>query len=374
MATDFVKLLEMSHRYGSSEEYVLAGGGNTSYKDNGVLHVKCSSAQLSDILPGQFVAMDITQLLDMVKNEYPPDMSDEDREAAALAAMMAARLPGEEAKRPSVEAILHAIFPYKLVLHVHPALINGLSCGADGQNMCKRLFGERVVWIGLAKPGLILARVCGRAFEAFDADTGEYPQIAILENHGIFVAADTLEEIDSAMGYVTDRLKQCVKETPDFSDVKYNKGLVRAAAPTLRNLYSADGRAACVFCTNKQVMESVSDAAAFGDLVKPFSPDHIVYCGDEPLFLEPAGDITTAFSAYVGRKGHAPKIVAVRGLGFFALGDNKKNAQRARLLFLDAVKISVYTKSFGGAKHLPDEFTDFIVNWEAEAYRATASM
>ena len=36
------KLAEMSNRYGSNPEYVLAGGGNTSYKDENYLYVKGS--------------------------------------------------------------------------------------------------------------------------------------------------------------------------------------------------------------------------------------------------------------------------------------------------------------------------------------------
>jgi hypothetical protein len=40
------------------------------------------------------------------------------------------------------------------------------------------------------------------------------------------------------------------------------------------------------------------------------------------------------------------------------------------MLFNDALKIAVYAESFGGGKPMTDELTDFIVNWEAEAYRS----
>ena len=33
---------------------------------------------------------------------------------------------------PSVETLLHAIFPQKYVLHLHPALVNGLTCSRVG--------------------------------------------------------------------------------------------------------------------------------------------------------------------------------------------------------------------------------------------------
>jgi hypothetical protein len=40
------------------------------------------------------------------------------------------------------------------------------------------------------------------------------------------------------------------------------------------------------------------------------------------------------------------------------------------MLFNDALKIACYAESFGGGKPMTDELTDFIVNWEAEAYRS----
>ena len=129
----FEKLVEMSNRYGSNSEYVLAGGGNTSYKENGIMYVKCSGTALATITADGFVAMDMAKLTAMLDKKYPE--ADDEREAAALADMMAARLPSEYSKRPSVEAILHELFPQKYVLHVHPTLVNGLTCGKDGEKI-----------------------------------------------------------------------------------------------------------------------------------------------------------------------------------------------------------------------------------------------
>jgi len=369
-----VNLYEMSHRYGGDEEFVLAGGGNTSYKENGVLYVKGSGVQLSDILPEQFVAMDIKKLLKMVGQKYPASMSNAEREEKALSDMMAARLPGEDEKRPSVESILHAMFPFKLVLHVHPPLINGLTCGVSGKKICDELFGDKAVWIELTKPGLVLAQVCYEVFNNYAAGTGSYPQIVILQNHGIFIAADSVEEIDKLMDYVVDELESFITEVPDFEAavISYDAGSLQTAISTLEDLYSSGGEAVIKFCTNKQVLLFLSDAEAFRPLSKPFSPDHIVNCKDEPLFIESDSDIAPKFAAYTARKGFKPRIVAVRGLGFFALGETQKSADRAQALFLDAVKIATYAKSFGGANPLPDEFADFILNWEVEAYRSKA--
>ena len=366
-------LTEMSNRYGSDEEYVLAGGGNTSFKENGVLYVKGSGARLANITPELFVAMDIRRLLDMAGRGYPADMGDDEREDKALADMMAARLPGEEKKRPSVEAILHAVFPYKYVLHVHPALINGVTCGLQGKAACERLLGEKAVWIGLFKPGFILARECYKVFCASAEKNGVFPQVALLQNHGVFIAADSVKEIDRLMEQTYISLKS-VTDRPDFSETGFDRELACSIAPALRMLYSGDGMASAVFCANKQVSEFVSDAERFKELMKPFTPDHIVYCKDEPLFMEPAADYAAEFAKYAGRKGYPPKIAAIRGLGFFALGQNRNEAFTARDLFLDAIKIAVYTRAFGGINPLTDGLTNFILNWESEKYRANASL
>ena len=135
-------LVEFSRKYGSDPELVLAGGGNTSMKEDGVLYVKGSGCSLSTIRSVDFVAMDLEKLLAICDREYPDD--DKQREAMFLTDVSAAKLPGEEKKRPSVEALLHALFPQRYVLHLHPALINGLTCGVDGERAAAEPFPEAI--------------------------------------------------------------------------------------------------------------------------------------------------------------------------------------------------------------------------------------
>ena len=46
---DLSTLVKMSNTYGSNPAYVLAGGGNTSVKDDTTLYVKGSGTQLATI-------------------------------------------------------------------------------------------------------------------------------------------------------------------------------------------------------------------------------------------------------------------------------------------------------------------------------------
>ncbi|GAH95603.1 unnamed protein product, partial [marine sediment metagenome] len=44
------------------------------------------------------------------------------------------------------------------------------------------------------------------------------------------------------------------------------------------------------------------------------------------------------------------------------------------LLFLDALKIAVYTESFGGYRFMDKEQIDFIKNWKVEKFRSKVSL
>jgi uncharacterized membrane protein len=61
-------------------------------------------------------------------------------------------------------------------------------------------------------------------------------------------------------------------------------------------------------------------------------------------------------------------------LGVFACGNNPKSARTTAMLFIDTVKIAMYTKSFGQYQFLSSEMIDFIGNWEVEKYRSSVSL
>ena len=274
-------LVEYSRKYGSDPDLVLAGGGNTSMKENGILYVKGSGCALSSIKPENFVAMDISKLHAILNKTYPDN--DTEREAAYLADVSATKLPGEEEKRPSVEALLHSLFSQRYVLHLHPALVNGLTCGKSGKEIAAKLFPE-AIWVDACKPGYTLAKLLSSKMT-----TGT--NTVLLQNHGVFFAAETPEELADLLGSMMSDLKaQLPGELP----------------------------------------EELEDI----DISKPFTPDHIVYCG---------------------------------------IGPELKDTDNARLLYKDAQKINWYSKSFGGPLPLSDELVYFITHWEAESYRQKKS-
>jgi rhamnose utilization protein RhaD (predicted bifunctional aldolase and dehydrogenase) len=395
-------LIAMSRKYGADRDYVLEGGGNTSYKEDGVMAVKASGAALGEIHEEGFVLMDAGRLRAMTQARYPE--SDDARESCAIRDMMEARAPGQGEKRPSVECILHAIFPQSYVLHVHPALINGLTCAVGGEDAAGELFAgmeKELLWVPLTKPGFILSKACADAFEVHRGLHGAYPKVLLLQNHGVFVAGQTVAEIDGIMAEIVGRIRSKVTREPDFTDrigavfpPAGEKGVpVAAGAPETVFEGEPAGFAKSVtetaaaiaassggdvdpivsFIRDAEIARLTDSRDSAEPLMRPFTPDHIVYAGAFPLWIGRGTDIPEAFRAFAESNGFVPRTALAEGLGAFTFGGSAREVEAAAALLTDAVKIAVYSEAFGGPSALPDDFTSFILNWEIESYRQKRS-
>lgn len=360
-------LAAMSNKYGVDPEFVLAGGGNTSFKNKTNLYIKGSGTALATIKAEDFVVMKRDVLAEMQNKTYSED--ENTREADVLTDMMNARAAGMEERRPSVETLLHDIFPQSYVLHVHPALVNGLTCSKKGREIMQTLFPE-AVWVPACKPGYILARECRQAMDEFKKLSGKQANLLFLENHGVFFAADTTSELDVLASHVMETLKNQIKRFPDFSETAFDIDRAVSIAPVLRMLYGAGKNAIVRFMTNPEIV-------AYDPATKSLTPDHIVYAKAAQLAIEADADgdkIKELFDAFVAENGYKPKIAFVKGLGMFSCGANVKEASTAEIVFLDAVKIVAYAESFGGVSPMPHFLIDFIINWEVESYRSKVSL
>ncbi len=356
-------LVGLSNRYGKNPEIVLAGGGNTSYKDARYLYIKASGTTLADITESGFVKMDRARLAQMWETEYPAD--NDAREAAVLADLMAARV--EDPKRPSVETLLHDLFPQAYVVHTHPALVNGLTCSAEGEAAMRRLFGEEAIWVPATMPGYVLAQDVRARIAAYENATGRKADLVFLQNHGIFVAAETPDEVAQKMDAVMSTLRSAVVREPDLAPLAMGPGAA-AIAQALSEAVGV-GAAAVRMGNNGEIVRRTADADAFGKVNYAFTPDHMVYYKHSPLYLPAGADVAGAVAVFAQQNGFLPKVCAAQGVGVFCLGTDEKDAARVEALFWDTLKIAAYAESFGGGQFMPKWLVDFIANWEVEQYR-----
>jgi rhamnose utilization protein RhaD (predicted bifunctional aldolase and dehydrogenase) len=394
------KLVEMSNRYGRDPRYVLAGGGNSSWKDENEMYVKASGFSLAAIAANGFVGMDRKKLDVMMVKQYKSD--DAGREAEVLSDIMDSRLPGFDILRPSVETPLHNLFSYAYVLHLHPAIVNGMTCGRRGEEEAVHIFGDSVVWINECKPGYELSKYCGRMIGEYESRRGEPPHVVFLQNHGVFVAAGSVEEIDNIYADIMGKLAEHTSVKPacdgaafrvsglQCDEVSVVSGLPDSVAPKafglpdgarliaakLMALKNTNAEQPYIyFFNNSDVTCFLESKESFIPLNGAFTPDHIVYCKAHFLFLDGqdaaacAATLPAQFAGFVAERGYEPRVICARGIGAFIFTGGAAEADNALALFEDAVKVAVYSQNFGGPRHLSAELTDFITDWEIEAYR-----
>lgn len=361
------QLIQISNYYGTNPDFVLAGGGNTSCKDKDYLYIKASGESLGTIKEDGFVKMSCEKLKEMTTKQYPAD--DDTREAAVLADLLDARADATT-KRPSVETLLHYLMPQTFVIHTHPAIVNGVLCIENSKEIIKSLFGDKTIWLKSMMPGYMLSKTIEIEVAAYKSKYNTYPQMIFLENHGVFVAADTIEEIKAIYNNITDKIKAKIKSMPDTSVGEYDKNAVEE----ITGILTQSGVNSVEFITTTEIQNFTKNKVAFAPVASVYTPDHMVYCGADGIFAGNARQLQEILNEIMAQSKPVPRIIAVQNLGVFACGNSQKSASTTALLFNDTVKIAVYTKNFGQYQFLSDDMIHFIGNWEAEKYRSGVSL
>ena len=362
MEKEIENLIAISRKYGADSRYVIAGGGNTSYKTADKLWVKASGHALATIGEDGFAVLDRSKLAPMGTKTYSADPAE--REAQVKEDLASACITRD--RRPSVETSLHDCLDYAFVVHLHPTLVNGLMCSANAANVCDELFPE-ALYIEYTDPGYTLFKKVYDRLQAWKAAKGSQPQVIFLQNHGVFVGADTPQEIDAIYSRIIGTLESRVQALPEGESPVCD--CVTEFLPVVRQVLSRGGRG---LKTLQVTSNALTDWALENPgLVRvPFTPDIIVYCKSEYLVLEAdAQEAEKQIEAYVERRGHTPKVLLVKGIGLVAVGDHAKNGGIVTEVFLDAIKVAWYAASFGGAHGMEPSWIRFIDTWEVENYR-----
>lgn len=389
-------LIAISRKFGQDSRFVIAGGGNTSYKDENRLWVKASGHALATITEDGFAVLDRALLNEMGEKAYNEDTAI--REEQVKNDLSVACITKD--RRPSVETSLHNCMGFAFVVHLHPTLVNGLMCSVNAEAACKEIFPD-ALYIEYTDPGYTLFKKVYDRIKAYKAEKGKEPQVIFLQNHGIFVGGDTTAEIEGIYSEVLGKLEAKVAALPE-GDTAVSE-TVTDVVPAIRQMLSRSGRGFKTLKVTKNALVdffidgcsvtstgSVTDQqpvaepveatdcsgkSGFDKIAKPFTPDIIVYCKSSYIFIEAESDeeilkqAEEEIEAFVSGKGYTPKVLLIKGIGLIAVGDSSRNAQIITDVFTDAMKVAFYAQSFGGEHPMERAWIDFIDNWEVENYR-----
>ena len=355
---------------GRDPKLVLHGGGNTSVKltardltgaDVPALHIKGSGWDMGVIKPPGMPAVRLEPLLRMRVAEA---LSDDD-----MARVLRSTLLDPQSPSPSVETLLHAFIPSKVVDHTHATAVLSLIDQPDTAALCNDIYGTRMGYVPYIMPGFALAKA---AADAFDKD----PKVEglILDKHGIFTfGADAREAYERMIEMVTlaeqhlakgKKTMVAVKLPARIAAVEDVAPIVRGAC-TLKDVNGAHKRLILEFRANDDILafvngKDVSRYAQAGVL----TPDHAIRTKSWPMIVpapeagklaefktathKAAQDFIEKYKSYFernksrspGAKMHdpLPRVVLVPGLGIFGMGESAKAARIAADVYEAAIE------------------------------------
>ncbi|MGP3916156.1 bifunctional aldolase/short-chain dehydrogenase [Nonomuraea sp. 10N515B] len=395
------ELLERSHRLGADPRNTNFAGGNTSAKgsesdpvtgeDVELLWVKGSGGDLGTLKESGLAVLRLDRLR-ALKGVYP-GVEREDEMVAAFDYC----LHGKGGAAPSIDTAMHGLVEAGHVDHLHPDAGIAIATAADGEELTRRVFGDRVVWVPWRRPGFQLGLDIAAIKDANPQAIG-----CVLGGHGITAWGATSEECESRSLEIIRTAEAYLAEhgRPDpFGSVVYDtlpeaERHARAAAlfPVIRGLASIDVRTVGHYTDTPEVLDFVSRAehprlAALGTSC----PDHFLRTKVAPLVLDlpPDAPLEQAverlrelhaayredYTAYYDRhatpdsppmRGADPAIVLVPGVGMFSFGKDKQTARVAGEFYVNAINVMRGAESVSTYAPIPESEKFRIEYWELE--------
>ncbi len=372
-----------SRLLGRDKSLVLHGGGNTSVKiaeknlfgaEEEVLYVKGSGWDLETIAEAGFAPVRLDHLKRLAAL---PALSDPEMVNQLVTHQTRAAAPV-----PSVEAILHAILPYRFVDHTHADAVVTVTNTADGEARIRAIYGDKVVVVPYVMPGFDLARLCA---ERFAAAAGPQTVGMVLLNHGIFSFGDTAQESYERMIALVGQAESYLQEHKAWH-VSLPAAAPLPAAAVVRDLarLRADISAAAgaPMIVARHTGGKFLAFAQRGDVATlsqqgPATPDHVIRTKRLPLLGRDVKTYSEDYRAYFSahepqakdRKtmlDPAPRVVLDPAFGLCAAGRSAQDAAIVADIYGHTVDIILGATALGGYRALPARDIFEVEYWDLE--------
>lgn len=371
---DLDDIVRVSRELGADPSFVLHGGGNTSIKTVGrdvtgtdvdLVLVKGSGWDLGTIEAAGFAPLRRARLDELLRLDELDDvtMVNELRQASLDAS----------APTASIEALLHAYLPGKVVLHSHADAIVALTNRDVDNAEIGEILGERVLVLPYVMPGFPLARrIASTDVTGVDA--------VVLRNHGLFTFAD---DADTALRRHRELVALAASATGvaqwgDPGELLDREGDVVELAELRRAVSDAAGRPMLVRQSASARGAEVATRSGLDVSTArgTATPEHVLYTKRSPLVGRDVEAYAARYRAYVDRHRHriegmteldpAPRVVLDRQLGLLVAGETVRELRVVHDVALHTVDVVDAADRLGGYRSLSEELTFDIEYWSLE--------
>ena len=301
-----------------------------------------------------------------------------------MVAAQRAAMTDPYAPNPSVEAILHAIIPFKYVDHTHTDAVVTLSNTPDGEKRIRELYGDQVLLVPYTMPGFALAKVVHEMTRDIDWSTLKG---MVLMSHGLFTFGD-----DAGVSYkrmielVTLAEDALAREHATVAFGQINEDIDLLTLASLRKAVS-DTRGKAVIARMDNSVEAVGFASLpnVADISRrgPLTPDHVIRTKRIPMMVtadsdkspeKDVADYGDEYRAYFNRNNPgdltcldpAPRWAVWPGQGTLAFGASCKEADIIADIVEHTCEGIQKAECLGGWRALPEKDIFDVEYWDLE--------
>lgn len=305
METIHQDYITLNRLIGGWTDWVQGPGGNISLKAGNQLIIKQSGACLGDTTATQgWVVCNWMQVEE-------------------------ARKSGQESIRhtvltgsgnPSIETFLHCL-PSRIIVHLHPAFLLGDLC-SPSPPLNKSESDSDVIWIPYARPGIPLAN---ELYKQYSPESSIY----MLQNHGILITGETIQEIVELMIRVSRPFQGRIPSSLPFTDVEWATKLFFEFQTTY---------------TTEYLIQPICVHALEFHRINAFTPDLAVFLVPTPS---------------------SPPPLVSDGRRVYVVAKTLQQCGTLRDLFMS----HQYAAHFGASQTLSSEEVYALMNWDKEILR-----
>ena len=329
---ELIDFKNTSYDLGNNFQLVQAAGGNTSIKSENTMLIKASGTWLINSKKDDiFVELDLASIKNKIK------MSKEDN--------FVEDIMSNNNLRPSTETSFHGLINFKYVLHAHSTTTIANSIFHESKNLLKEKLGEHIVYVPYIRPGFPLTMLMKNLIKN---DT----RIIILENHGLIVAGDNLNDTYNLLLETHNKLDNVINQYD--IDINVDKVL------TIPQYIQKNHNKYQIFKTKNEKLLSVFS--------KSFYPDHVIFLGPGiPLLNSP--DDAKKFILEISKKNFKlPPYIIIKNYGLY---ENIEAIPAAKEMLDCFIEILLRIDFNYTPKTLSKEQENELLNWDAEIYRQT---
>jgi rhamnose utilization protein RhaD (predicted bifunctional aldolase and dehydrogenase) len=323
---------------GADPLLVQGAGGNVSWKEDGTLWIKASGTWLSNSEKEEIF--------------IPVDLEGIQSEIAKQNFSVAPKVVSDVRLKPSIETLLHALMPHRVVIHLHAIEIMAHLVRRDFENYFNSVVDKTFCFsvVDYYKPGADLAL-------AIDAALNKCPStdVLFLKNHGVVIGGESVIEVHKKLCRITESL------ITESVIIKPYSVVVSKPPKSFSHQYTA--------VDDTCVQQLALDPMLFGRLERDWAlyPDHVVFLGPRAHVYES----WSRFEDEVLRSRLSPELIFLGGEGVFVQKSFTRAKQSQLRCYFD---VMVRQKADSSLTGLTNDQISELLNWDAEQYRMSLAV